>query len=147
MARQVDNNQSIKCACHPPSMPRCCCAVPRSLFASRSACTHNRSRGLANPSRRQDEPLVALGGDFIALLLVGSDAADIGHEDPRLARNIGAHVPGVRQRIERAVGDLVGVLDPGILGSLLWLDALQAIVAQMFEAMGDPVDMLLAAEN
>ena len=98
-------------------------------------------------SRRQDEPLVAIGGDFIALLLVGGDAADIGHEDARLAGNIGAHVPGVRQRIERAVGDLVGVLDPGILGSLLGLDALQPIVAQMRQAAGDPVDMLLAAED
>src|SRR5687767_6496478 len=46
--------------------------------------------------RRKREALVAVGGDLVARLAVFADAADVGHEDARLAGDVGAHVPGVR---------------------------------------------------
>src|SRR3977135_267910 len=70
----------------------------------------------------EPETLVALGGDGVAMPLVAVVTADIGHEHPRLAGNVGAHVPGVRQRIERAVGHLVDVVDPFGLGPRRGLD-------------------------
>src|SRR2546426_11629246 len=45
-----------------------------------------------------------------------TDPADIGHEDPRLAGDVGAHVPGIGLRIERGVGDLVDMGDPFVFG-------------------------------
>src|SRR5215813_4860598 len=44
---------------------------------------------------RESEPLVAFRGDGVADLAVGAYTADVGHEDARLARDVGAHVPGV----------------------------------------------------
>ena len=50
---------------------------------------------------RHGEPLIAVGGDCVAARPVGADAADIGHEDPRLAGDVRAHVPGAGPREER----------------------------------------------
>src|SRR5258705_3197523 len=44
--------------------------------------------------------LVALRRHVVADLAVDSNAADIWHEDLRLARDVGAHVPGIGLRIE-----------------------------------------------
>jgi len=66
---------------------------------------------------------VAVGRDFVAFLFVGADAADIWHEDPRFPRDVGADIPRVGERIERAVRHLVVVLDPAVLGGLLRFDA------------------------
>ena len=49
-------------------------------------------------------------------LAVDADAADIGHEDARLAGDVGAHVPGIGLRIERALRHLVDVGHPFLLG-------------------------------
>ena len=64
---------------------------------------------------RQVKTLVAVRGDLVAFLPVCADAADIRHEHTRLARNVGAHVPGCGGGIERRVGDVVDMLHPGIL--------------------------------
>src|SRR4051794_20473309 len=92
----------------------------------------------------QSKTFVALGRDLVALLLIRGDAADIGHEDTGLARNIGADIPRIGQRIESVISDFVVVLHPGILCILLRLDARQAVVAQALEAIRDPIDVLLA---
>lgn len=53
---------------------------------------------------RHDKPLIAFRGDVVADFSVGPDAADIGHEDARLAGDVSAHVPGIGLRMEaRAV--------------------------------------------
>src|SRR6202043_684090 len=78
------------------------CAAP--WIASRSLSSGRASRGLGGSQsrrlgrphlgplrRRHREPLIALGRNLVADLPVGSDAADIGHEDPRLAGNVGTH--------------------------------------------------------
>ena len=45
------------------------------------------------------EPSISGGGNRPALLPIHADAADIRHEHPRLARDVGAHVPALRLRI------------------------------------------------
>jgi hypothetical protein len=50
----------------------------------------------------------------------------------------------VRQRIEGAIRDLVVVLHLSILGSLLGLDAREPMIAQVPQAIRDPIDALLA---
>ena len=47
----------------------------------------------------------AARGDLVAGLPVDPDAADIGHEDARLAGDAGAYVPRVGPRIERLIAD------------------------------------------
>src|SRR5712672_3686935 len=97
------------------------------------------------PSRllfgRHRKALIALRRDAVAYLAIGPDAADIGHENPWLAGNVGAHVPGIGLRIERGVRDLVDVRDPIVLGVLLCFHDLKAAVAHPGDAVGDPVDV------
>src|SRR5262250_3425572 len=92
---------------------------------------------------RHDKTLVALGGDLVANLPVRPDAADIGHEDARLAGNVGAHVPGIGLRIERGPGDLVDMGDPLVLGALLSLHGIELAIAHVADDVRDPVDVLL----
>src|SRR5882757_3386459 len=107
-----------------------------------------RRRQLPLPLRaRHRKAFIALGCDLVADLPVRADAADIGHEDARLARHVGAHVPGIGLRIERGVGDLVDVGDPLFLGPLLRLDRLEAVLAYVGDAIADPVDMLLDRDD
>src|ERR671912_693367 len=54
----------------------------------------------------QGEAVVVPGRDIVALLSVGDDSADIGHEDARIARDVGPGVPGPGQGIERGVRHL-----------------------------------------
>src|SRR5438132_12922499 len=49
---------------------------------------------------RHRKAFIALGCDVVADQAIRTDAADVGHENPRLARDVGAHVPGVGLRIE-----------------------------------------------
>src|SRR5690242_20018223 len=57
------------------------------------------------------EAFVTVGSDGIACLFVRHDAADIRHEDARLAGNISTDIPRVRPRIERPIRYLVVVAD------------------------------------
>jgi selenocysteine lyase/cysteine desulfurase len=96
---------------------------------------------------RHRKPLIALRRNLVADLTVWPDAADIRHENPRLAGDVGAHVPGIGLRVERGVGDLVDVGDPAVLGFLLRLHGVEAALAQIRETVGDPVDMLLDRDD
>src|ERR1700712_2157015 len=73
-------------------------------------------RALLLRRARHPETLIALGGDVVADLAIDADAADIRHEDARLARDVGAHVPGIGLRIERAMRDFVDMGHPFVLG-------------------------------
>ena len=65
---------------------------------------------------------VVLGHHLVARGAEPVDPADVGQEDPGLARHVGAHVPRVRPRVERDGGVVVDVLDPSRLGRLGRLD-------------------------
>src|SRR6476619_6510967 len=47
---------------------------------------------------RHHKSFISLGRDLVADPTVDADAADIGHEDARLAGDVGAHVPGIGLR-------------------------------------------------
>src|SRR5689334_24121026 len=83
------------------------------------------------------EALVSLRGHLVALLAVDADPADVGHEHPRLARDVGAHVPGRRERVERHVAHLVDVLHPRLLRLGRGLDGGEVAVAQVAHAVRD----------
>src|ERR1700712_5746023 len=55
-------------------------------------------------------------GDRVALGAVGADEVEVGHEDPRLARDVGAHVPGVGGREQRRLSSGLVVEAPRVLG-------------------------------
>ena len=89
------------------------------------------------------EALVARGGDGVAVLAVEVEAADVGEEDPRLAGDVGTHVPAVGPRVERHVADLGDVVDPAVLGRHGCLDRDLALIPHRDHAVGDPLDVLL----
>src|SRR4051812_43318217 len=95
----------------PKSIGKATLTTPWNLQA-----TSRRGRHLRPLRRRHGKAFISLRRDVVADLAVDSDAADIGHEDLRLARDVGAHVPGVRLRIERRGGNLVDMRDPVVLG-------------------------------
>ena len=70
-------------------------------------------------------------------------AADVGQEDARLARDVGTGVPGVGGREQGGVGHLVDVLDPLVLGGAVGFHAGQALAAQVLQAFGDPLHVVL----
>ena len=86
---------------------------------------------------REREPGIAVGGELVAVLPVGPDAADVGHEHPRLAGHVGAHVPGVGLRVERVVADLADVVGPGPLGLLGGLDDGVPALVGVVDGVGD----------
>src|SRR5882724_5504185 len=115
-----------------------------SIWWARFALPTLRRRDLTRRlGARHRKSLVALCGHVIADLPVGPDAADIGHEDARLAGDVGAHVPGIGLRIERRGGDLVDMGDPSVLGLPRSFHGLESMMAHVSHAIGDPVDMLL----
>src|SRR6476660_8205018 len=124
------------------------CFVATLLAMTMSQRRRLRRRHLAWLLRsRHRKSLIALGRNLVADLPVGPDAADIGHEYPRLAGDVGAHVPGIGLRIERGVGDLVDVGHPLVLGVLARFHGSEAAVAHMRYAVGDPFDMLLDRDD
>src|SRR5690349_12468886 len=94
-----------------------------------------------SPLRRDSKALVPVGSHLVTLLTVGAHAANIRHEDARLARDIGSHVPRVRARVQRHIGDLVDVLDPRVLGFAAGLDLCVLVVLEESQARRDPVDV------
>ena len=67
---------------------------PPARRGRRTACVSCWVRGAG---QLQHKAPVAVGGDLVADFAVGADAADVGHEHPRLAGHVGAQVPGVRR--------------------------------------------------
>src|SRR5207244_5219231 len=82
------------------------------------------------------EATVAARGDVVAGLPVDPDAADIGHQDARLAGDVGAHVPRVGARIERLIADLVDMRDPALLRLRRGFDGPAATLHQIGDAVG-----------
>ena len=97
--------------------------------------------------RGQREALVVPGRDVVAFLPVGADSADVGHEDARLAGDVGPGVPGFGQGIERGVRHLVDVGHPCVLRLGRRLDRLKVVGLQVREAIGDPIDVLLDGDH
>ena len=63
----------------------------------------------------QHEAVIGAVHHLVALLHIDREAADIGHEDPRLARHIGAQVPGMPGlRQQRRICCGVHLLDPAV---------------------------------
>src|SRR5262245_40796069 len=92
------------------------CGLAALVVAPLSATSIIASPISASARRRgQREAFVILFGDVVAAVAIGLPAADIGHEDMRLARDIVAQVPAVGERIERLLGGLVDLLDPFFL--------------------------------
>jgi hypothetical protein len=92
--------------------------------------------------RCQRKALVALLHYFAARLPVRPNAADIGHEDARLAGNVRPQVPGVGAEHERRVGHFGDVRRPLLFGFGCCFDSGQVVLAQVIDAVRDPLDML-----
>src|SRR3954453_12861731 len=90
----------------------------------------------------QCEALVVPGRDGVAVFPVGPDPADVGHEDARLAGDVGSGVPGPGQGIEGGIGYLVNVRHPSIFRRWSRLDRLKVVGLQVREAFGNPIDVL-----
>src|SRR5262249_56834726 len=71
--------------------------------------------------------------------------ADVMQQLTALARDVGTHVPGVRQRKQRARRQLCHVLRPRLARRSGGLDPRPAVVAQVAKAVGDPVSLELGA--
>src|SRR6202041_2789242 len=85
----------------------------------------------AHVSLRQGEAFVGVGGDSVTFLYVGREAADVRHEHARLARHVGADIPGATGGAQRATGDFADMRDPVFLGLGLRLDAAEPLFAQI----------------
>ena len=66
----------------------------------------------------QDKILIAAGRRLLALLAILRGAVGVQEQGARLAWNIRSHKPGVGITQQGMRGQLVGVLDPGVLGLL-----------------------------
>src|SRR5438105_7349341 len=71
------------------------------------------SRAASMTSRASEpEALVSRVADGGAAVAVHDLAPRVGHHDPRFARDVGAHIPGVRAPEQRLLCDLGDVFDP-----------------------------------
>src|SRR3954454_14196899 len=86
-------------------------------------------------SLRQDESVVAARGHLVADLAILRNAADVGHENSRLAGHVRAHVPGIRLAHERLRCRTGHPLDPSLLGLRRGLDRREAVLAQVADAV------------
>ena len=93
------------------------------------------------PVEREAE-VVALD-HLVARRPVPADAARVGQEHLRLAGHVDAHVPRVGRGHQGEVGELVAVLHPPGLGEFGRLDRVEVVLAEVYEGVGDPVDVLL----
>ncbi len=91
----------------------------------------------------EGEAEIAAPHRLVADLAVAIDTADVRQEHARLARHVGAHVPRVRPREERDLGEVVDVLHPSRLGPRRRLDRGQTLLAHVGEAGAHPVHVLL----
>src|SRR5579859_2951677 len=107
-----------------------CSVTARSTGSSTTSGRQARERlfrGQCRFPRGECEAAIPVGGDLIADVAVSTDAADIWHEHLRLAGDVDAHVPGIRQRIERLVRHLVAMRHPVVLRRLGSLDGTEAV--------------------
>ena len=91
---------------------------------------------------REQEALVALLGDLIALPAVPADAfrAEVGQEAARLPGDVGSHVPGIDARHQARVHDLGDMGAPRVLRLRDRLDRCKLGSSHVGDAFGDPLD-------
>src|SRR5215207_11060223 len=97
--------------------------------------------------RLEGETFVVVGGDFVALLPVGADAAEVRHEDAGFTGDVRSHVPGGGLREQRRVGHLLRVGRPLVLGLSRWLDDIDAELAHVGDDPRDELDVLLYGDR
>src|SRR5437867_3361919 len=96
------------------------------------------------PGAAHDETLVTLGSDIVADRAVASHAAGVRHEYARLAGDVGAEIPGMGgEREQGCVRGRVDVLAPLFRRLGRRLAAVDAVLAHMGDAVGNPFDVLL----
>src|ERR1700722_3805424 len=112
------------------------CAI--SVAVASSSAMDSLQRG-----RADREPRVAVRRDLLTPPPVLAEAADVGQEQPGLARDVRAHVPAVGGRGQRRRGDLLDVRGP-LAGRLRRrLDRLVTVLTEVAQQVGDPLDVLL----
>ena len=92
-------------------------------------------------SLRQDESFVAVGDDLFAFFDVGRESWK-GHEHPWFSGDVGSKIPRCTGGVEGAIGNCINMLNPFILSIDSGLDTSVAVVSHIFDAVGDPLDVL-----
>src|SRR5207244_513041 len=88
------------------------------------------SSARSRSGRCQQEPLVALVGNIAVDLAVVTDSTHIRHEHARLTRNVRADVPGVGQREQGCISNLVDMRDPSVFRFWARFDGLEVMLPQ-----------------
>src|ERR1700745_339360 len=99
----------------------CSGARPLAASSSSSAVVAWSSAIAILPFAGNGEAFVAARGHCGTVVAVVTDAADVRQEDPGLARDVRAHVPGRALRVQGVAGDLLHVVSPAdgrLLGRL-----------------------------
>src|SRR5260370_24377000 len=101
--------------------------------------------GRRRPSKlSQGKAFVGVIGDGVAFLYVSWEAADVWHEHARLARHVGADIPGAAGGAQRGPADFADMRHPVFLGLGLRLDACAPFFARIPNAIAHPFNVLLA---
>src|SRR6185312_15884041 len=90
----------------------CSGARPLAASSSSSAVVAWSSAIAVLPFAGNGEAFVPARGHCGTVVTVVTDAADVRQEDPGLARDVGAHVPGRGLRVQGVAGDLLDVVGP-----------------------------------
>src|SRR5260221_10902084 len=100
--------------------------------------------GGISPGRSKRKPRVSALSDLVGLPPVPPAPADIGHEHPRLARDVRADVPRCPcLGVEGRIGEFANVARPVRFRFWRCLDAVQPPRLHAGQAVADPVDVLL----
>src|SRR5271165_4749759 len=103
------------------------------------------ARRLAVPRSLHREALVAARGHLGAFLPVGPDAARIGQDPARLPFDVRSQVPRDGLRDQARVCSLVVVRHPAVLHLLRRLADCEVSAPHVFDAVADPLGLLLEA--
>src|SRR5882724_5495200 len=117
----------------------CSGLAPLAAICSSSAVVAWSSAIVAFLLAGHGKAVVPVGGHRGAVVAVAADAPDVGQEDPGLARDVGAHVPGRRLRVQGGAGDPLHVVGPVGRRLLGRLDHVGAPAAQPGQAVADPL--------
>src|SRR3984957_5134036 len=117
--------------------------APLAASCSSSAMLSWSSAMVVAPFAGHRESLVTAVGHGGAAVAVVADAPEVRQEDPGLARDVGAHVPGRGLRVQGLAGDLLHVVGPVGRRLLGHLDDLGPAPARPGQAVADPLHVLL----
>src|SRR5690349_6532438 len=139
MAKPLPANKSFMNTPWPPSLHD----IERGLHAGGSRRYSAREAfKTSGAGVAERKPFVAPGNDFVTLLPVISDPADVGHENPRFPRNVGADVPGIRDGKQSIAGEQIDMLNPRVFCIRTGLDGADATFAGIAQTIGNPIDVL-----